>query len=139
MTNYTTSRWLGNFQPALRGFLHRWLQVRGFLTEHFAAAISDGNLLHGIPLSALSVTAVTSASDSSDIAWIEGRTMSSWGCPHEWDGMCQKVRKLPCDPGMSGCVLYGRFVFSNPAKNRLAKPSARNTADEKGDQPASSA
>ena len=48
--------------------------------------------------------------------------MSSWGCPHELNGLCLKVNKLPCDPGMKGCVLYGRFVFSNPAKNRPLKP-----------------
>ncbi len=51
--------------------------------------------------------------------------MASWGCPHEINGACQKVKQLPCDPGMRGCVLYGRFVFSNPAKNRPAKPDSR--------------
>jgi hypothetical protein len=55
--------------------------------------------------------------------------MSSWGCPHEANGVCQKVSQFACDPGMRGCVLYGRFVFSNQAKNRPAKPDARNTAD----------
>ena len=64
--------------------------------------------------------------------------MSSWGCPHEANGGCQKVNKLPCDPGMRGCVLHGRFVFSNPAKNRPAKPDARNTAEGKSDRPSSS-
>lgn len=43
--------------------------------------------------------------------------MGSWGCPHEWNGVCQRVKSIPCDPGMKGCVLYGRFVFSNPVKN----------------------
>jgi hypothetical protein len=57
--------------------------------------------------------------------------MSSWGCPHESNGVCQNVNKLPCDPGMRGCVLHGRFVFSNPAKNRPAKPDARNTDEGK--------
>ena len=57
--------------------------------------------------------------------------MSSWGCPHEANGVCQHVNKLPCDPGMRGCVLYGRFVFSNPAKNRPAKPDAPDTAEGK--------
>jgi hypothetical protein len=56
--------------------------------------------------------------------------MSSWGCPHEANGACHKVAMLPCDPGMRGCVLYGRFVFSNPTKNRPAKP---NAAEGKGD------
>ncbi len=56
--------------------------------------------------------------------------MASWGCPHEADGVCQKVNRIPCDPGMRGCVLYGRFVFSNPAKNRPPKPDARNANDD---------
>jgi hypothetical protein len=41
------------------------------------------------------------------------------------NGVCQRVNKLPCDPGMKGCVLYGRFVFSNPAKNRPVKPDPK--------------
>jgi hypothetical protein len=59
--------------------------------------------------------------------------MGSWGCPHEVDGACQKVNHLPCDPGMKGCVLCGRFVFSNPAKNWASKPDGEKTADNKGD------
>jgi hypothetical protein len=46
--------------------------------------------------------------------------MSGWGCPHEAGGKCQKVNDLPCDPGMKGCVLFGRFVWANPDKNRPA-------------------
>lgn len=34
--------------------------------------------------------------------------MSSWGCPHEVDGVCQRVRGALCDPGMLGCVVQGR-------------------------------
>jgi len=34
--------------------------------------------------------------------------VSSWSCPHEVDGVCQKVRGALCDPGMLGCVLQGR-------------------------------
>jgi hypothetical protein len=64
--------------------------------------------------------------------------MGSWGCPHEENGVCQKVNKLPCDPGMKGCVLHGRFAFSDPAKNRAAKPDARNKAEGNGDRPSSS-
>ena len=60
--------------------------------------------------------------------------MSSWGCPHEADGFCQRVNLVACDPGMRGCVLYGRFVFSNPAKNRPAKPEARNPAEGNGER-----
>jgi hypothetical protein len=45
----------------------------------------------------------------------------AWGCPHELHGQCQRVKGRPCDPGMKGCILFGRFVFSNPAKNRPPK------------------
>lgn len=44
--------------------------------------------------------------------------MSGWGCVHEVDGICARVADRPCDPGMKGCVLAGRFRFSNEAKNR---------------------
>ena len=44
--------------------------------------------------------------------------MGSWGCPHEIQGVCTKVNGLPCDPGMKGCVLAGKYVFANSeAKN----------------------
>lgn len=44
--------------------------------------------------------------------------MGSWGCPHEIKGVCTKVNGLPCDPGMKGCVLAGKYVFANSeAKN----------------------
>jgi len=46
--------------------------------------------------------------------------MSGWGCPHESNGVCLRVRELPCDPGMKGCVLFGRFNFSKEEKNRPA-------------------
>lgn len=39
--------------------------------------------------------------------------MGSWGCPHEIQGVCTKVNNLPCDPGMKGCVLAGKYVFAN--------------------------
>lgn len=47
--------------------------------------------------------------------------MSSWGCPHQADGKCQKVLNKPCDIGMKGCVLAGRFRFADPSKNRPKK------------------
>ncbi len=43
-----------------------------------------------------------------------------WGCPHENKNLCSKVLNRPCDPGMKGCVLAGRFVFSNQQKNTAA-------------------
>ncbi|MBS1189056.1 MAG: hypothetical protein H6R10_848 [Rhodocyclaceae bacterium] len=53
--------------------------------------------------------------------------MASWGCPHEIDGKCTRINNLPCDPGMKGCVLAGRYVFANSdEKNkRLREKQAR--------------
>jgi hypothetical protein len=51
----------------------------------------------------------------------------SWGCPHEINDKCSKVNDVPCDPGMKGCVLYGRYVFANDDKNeRLRQKQARH-------------
>ena len=41
----------------------------------------------------------------------------SWGCPHEENGQCRKVPGKACNPGMKGCVLSGKFRFSNEEKN----------------------
>ena len=56
--------------------------------------------------------------------------MSSWGCPHEIKGICTKVNDLKCDPGMKGCVLAGRYVFTgNDEKNkRYREKLAREAA-----------
>lgn len=60
----------------------------------------------------------------------------SWGCPHEIDGLCHKVNRLTCDPGMKGCVLYGRYVFASPEKNkRIVQKRARR--DDGAEPPAS--
>lgn len=37
--------------------------------------------------------------------------MSGWGCPHEIDGLCERVRQAYCRPGMKGCVLAGKVEF----------------------------
>ena len=56
--------------------------------------------------------------------------MASWGCPHEIDGRCTRINDLPCDPGMKGCVLAGRYVFASEDKNRrLREKAARGGAD----------
>jgi len=31
------------------------------------------------------------------------------------------LKNVPCDPGMKGCVLHGRFTFADPDKNRPKK------------------
>lgn len=43
--------------------------------------------------------------------------MGGWGCPHEYRGRCQRVQGRACDPGMKGCILAGRFLFSDEKKN----------------------
>lgn len=58
-----------------------------------------------------------------------------WGCPHEVDDRCTKVNNLPCDPGMKGCVLAGRYVFANDDKNqRLKEKKAREEAENPAEQ-----
>ena len=48
--------------------------------------------------------------------------MSAWSCPHDVDGVCQRVVGARCEPGMRGCVLQGRFVFANDKMNAARKP-----------------
>ncbi|SFM31170.1 hypothetical protein SAMN05421721_102234 [Ectothiorhodospira mobilis] len=54
--------------------------------------------------------------------------MSGWGCPHESKGRCGRLNDIPCEPGMKGCVLAGRFVFSDPSKNTAR--ALREKADD---------
>ncbi|MGE5385562.1 MAG: hypothetical protein ACM3SV_06710 [Betaproteobacteria bacterium] len=58
--------------------------------------------------------------------------MASWGCPHEIGGKCARVNNVPCDPGMKGCVLAGRYVFPNSdAKSaRFREKQAREAQPE---------
>ncbi len=37
----------------------------------------------------------------------------SFTCKHFLNEHCLLLDK-PCEPGMKGCTLYGKFVFSNP-------------------------
>lgn len=52
-----------------------------------------------------------------------------WGCPHEIDDTCSKINNLPCDPGMKGCVLAGRFVFADDDKNKRLREKLAREAD----------
>ena len=61
--------------------------------------------------------------------------MSGWGCPHEIGGKCMRINGIACDPGMKGCVLFGRFRFSNDGKNRNAKPPRTAIGEEQSRQP----
>ncbi|MCA1908342.1 MAG: hypothetical protein LDL39_08280 [Magnetospirillum sp.] len=63
--------------------------------------------------------------------------MGGWGCVHEVNETCTRVAGRPCDPGMKGCVLAGRFRFSNEDKNRPPKrPKAalENRGQDEPDQ-----
>ena len=42
-----------------------------------------------------------------------GRPLSSWSCPHEVNGLCNKVAEAFCRPGMKGCVLVGKVQFAD--------------------------
>ena len=53
------------------------------------------------------------------------RANVTWGCPYEDNGICQRVKGVPCEPGMKGCTLYGRFTFADPAKNPTKKRPPR--------------
>ena len=56
-----------------------------------------------------------------------------WGCPHENKNRCTRVLDRPCDPGMKGCVLAGRFVFSDQQKNTasIKKKKQKQTKHDK--------
>ncbi|MBL8259520.1 MAG: hypothetical protein JNM60_06915 [Candidatus Competibacteraceae bacterium] len=61
--------------------------------------------------------------------------MSGWGCPNELNGSCQHVQGRSCDPGMKGCVLAGRFRFSDDAKNRPPRPVRHDVRAPAGPKP----
>ena len=50
-----------------------------------------------------------------------------WGCPHEVKGICQRVENKACDPGMKGCILAGKFLFSDKTKNTRAAKIKKET------------
>ena len=61
--------------------------------------------------------------------------MGGWGCPHEIGGKCMRIKRIDCDPGMKGCILFGRFRFSNEGKNRIAKPPRTAPGEQHARQP----
>ena len=48
--------------------------------------------------------------------------MSAWSCPHDLDGICQRVRGALCSPGMRGCELEGKVRFALDELNQPRKP-----------------
>lgn len=57
--------------------------------------------------------------------------MSAWSCPHDINGVCQRVAGAICDPGMRGCVLHGKVVFAKDEMNVPRKPVAADKTKEK--------
>lgn len=48
--------------------------------------------------------------------------MSAWSCPHDLNGVCQRVRGAICSPGMRGCELEGKVRFALDEMNERRKP-----------------
>ena len=55
-----------------------------------------------------------------------------WSCPHELNGRCGKVREQPCDPGMKGCELHGRYAFFDDGKNERLRQKQQRAAQAAG-------
>jgi len=54
-----------------------------------------------------------------------------WGCPQEIDNKCKRVKYRPCNPGMKGCILAGRFIFSDDSKNTESAINLKKTSQDK--------
>src|SRR5690606_17747653 len=55
--------------------------------------------------------------------------MSAWSCPHDLNGICQRVRGAICEPGMRGCELEGKVRFAREELNQPRKPVKAPVAD----------
>jgi len=58
--------------------------------------------------------------------------MSSWGCPHEVEGVCQRVRGALCDPGMLGCVVQGKVETLGETRGARRPVRAKAGAGKSG-------
>ncbi len=54
--------------------------------------------------------------------------MSAWSCPHDLNGICQRVRGAICSPGMRGCELEGKVRFARDEMNQPRKPVKASAA-----------
>ncbi len=63
--------------------------------------------------------------------------MSSWSCPHEVNGRCQRVAMAYCRPGMKGCVLVGKVQFpeGGPPEPRWPEGEGPGKRPAGGDEP----
>lgn len=62
--------------------------------------------------------------------------MSAWSCPHDLNGICQRVQGAVCEPGMRGCELEGKVRFAREALNLSRKPVKAKTAANPDRKPA---
>ncbi|TVO57163.1 hypothetical protein [Denitromonas halophila] len=56
---------------------------------------------------------------------------SAWSCPHDIDGICQRVKGAVCEPGMRGCELEGKVRFARDEMNQSRKPVKAKADEEK--------
>ncbi len=57
--------------------------------------------------------------------------MGGWGCPYEVNFFCRRL-KQECDPGVPGCVLYGRVEREDvplPPRRPRRKKAPEKTPD----------
>ena len=54
--------------------------------------------------------------------------MSGWSCPNNVRGECTHVPGKACDPGMKGCVIFGRFRIASPDKTKSSSKRAQAAA-----------
>lgn len=67
---------------------------------------------------------------------VEARSMSAWSCPHDLNGICQRVQGAVCEPGMRGCELEGKVRFAREALNLPRKPVRAKTPAHPDRKPA---
>jgi hypothetical protein len=58
--------------------------------------------------------------------------MGSFGCPHEVDELCQRVKGAYCVPGMLGCILHGKVVFPDGQERRPHWPDGARSGGPRG-------
>jgi len=59
--------------------------------------------------------------------------MSSWGCPHEVEGLCERVNGAFCVPGMKGCILHGKVEFPGGEAPRPRWPDGQRPPRRTGE------
>ncbi|TVO66871.1 hypothetical protein [Denitromonas ohlonensis] len=57
--------------------------------------------------------------------------MSAWSCPHDLNGICQRVKGAQCEPGMRGCELEGKVRFARGEMNQPRKPVKAKAVEAK--------